>query len=299
MTGSAGYPLPAWTGRAGLLALRDRVATWLLRTDWVQAALLFGSTERTDRPADEWSDLDVLIVADDDGTIEDAVWPAQLGQVWISLVHDAPIPGIRVRQVLYAPGHDVDWVPVTWAMLERIPDEAWDDIAGAGARVIKDPSGRLAAAVARGRVGGQAAAPPTEAAFTWMVDDFLYQTVWAVKRLLRGELWRAKDDVDHYLKQHLLTMLAWHALALDPDAMVHPEGRRLDRWADPTALGRLPDAFARYEVADVARAAGENLALFGDLAKVVARHHGWGYPADRELDIERWVTARLTEHRLR
>jgi hypothetical protein len=59
VTRSVGNDLPEGTGRAGLFALRDRVEAWLPRTDWVVAVLLSGATERTDRAADEWSDLDV------------------------------------------------------------------------------------------------------------------------------------------------------------------------------------------------------------------------------------------------
>jgi aminoglycoside 6-adenylyltransferase len=288
--------LPDWTGLAGLLDLRTRVLAWIEVTSWVRAAALFGSTERSDRPADDWSDLDVLLVVDDPIAVAvDADWPAAVGEPWISLVHDAPIPGVQVRQVLYAPGHDVDWVSVSWPVLASLDVAALEEIAGQGTRIVRDPDGRLESILPRSASDRAGLPPADRATVEWTIDDLLYQCVWTVKRLRRGELWRAKDDVDRYLKAHLLTLLGWQALARDPHAVVFPEGRAMRRWAVPASLEMLPGTFATFDQVDIGRAVLATLELARDLGREVGAAVGWVYPEARHTIVEAWVRARLAE----
>jgi hypothetical protein len=42
--------------------LRDRLHSWARGRDEIRGAATFGSTQRQDRPADDWSDLDLLFV---------------------------------------------------------------------------------------------------------------------------------------------------------------------------------------------------------------------------------------------
>ena len=43
--------------------LIQRIINWAESNPYVRAALILGSRARTDHPADEWSDLDVLVFA--------------------------------------------------------------------------------------------------------------------------------------------------------------------------------------------------------------------------------------------
>ncbi|MDI9498651.1 MAG: aminoglycoside 6-adenylyltransferase [Bacillota bacterium] len=47
----------------------------------------------------------------------------------------------------------------------------------------------------------------SEAEFAHAVNDFNFHNIWAMKKLLRGELWTAQMCVDCYLKSHLLKMI--------------------------------------------------------------------------------------------
>jgi aminoglycoside 6-adenylyltransferase len=68
-----------WTGRAGLLDLGDRLHAWARERDDILAAAAFGSTQRTDRPADDWSDLDLLLVVDQvDSWLADTSWVEEI-----------------------------------------------------------------------------------------------------------------------------------------------------------------------------------------------------------------------------
>ena len=45
--------------------LIERFVQWAQTDDNIRAAIVIGSRARVDHPADEWSDLDILILAND------------------------------------------------------------------------------------------------------------------------------------------------------------------------------------------------------------------------------------------
>jgi aminoglycoside 6-adenylyltransferase len=119
--------------------------------------------------------------------------------------------------------------------------------------------------------------------------------VWTAKRLRRGELWRAKDDLDRYEKAHLLTLIGWQAMARRPDVTVRPEGRGMSGWVVPATADALTASYAAWDAGDIGRATLATLDLFGEVARDVARAHGWAYPEDRHRVVRAWVEARLAE----
>ena len=288
-----------WDGIDGLLDLRTRLHDWARTDERILAAVAFGSTERTDRPADAWSDLDLLFVVDDLAPwLDDLSWVDAIGRPWLRLVNEAPVPDIRVVQVLYAGGYDVDLIPVDRELLKvfEVPEVA-AEVFGHGAQVVIDRIDALRPLTngtgAFPSETGSGIRPPRSDEFSKTVATFLYQTVWATKRLLRGERWRAHDDVDDYMRDRLLTMLEWHALARGVEG-VFPESRKFEVWIPPDVAAELPATFARYEDGSIADALVRGHALFRRLAREVADRWGFDYPDAVDTEIEGWVRDRLS-----
>jgi aminoglycoside 6-adenylyltransferase len=284
-----------WTGLEGLLDLRGRLHAWASTRDGIIGALAFGSTERADRPADAWSDLDLVFLVEDLGPWHtDLSWTDAIGPSWLRFLHDAPIPGIRVAQVLFDGGYDVDLVPIDAAGLAVLADPAVAGaVIGPGARVVRDEDGRLGA-VAAAAVASPGVEPPEPAMFEHDVATFLYQVAWATKRLRRGERWRAWDDTAGYLRVRLLRMLEWQALARAVPG-VFPDARRIEHWLPADVARRLPATFARPDAGELADAIPALLALYTDAAREVADASGFRYPAEAEASVGAWVRARLAE----
>lgn len=112
---------------------------------------------------------------------------------------------------------------------------------------------------------------PDEAAILDLESDFWASALWAGRRLRKGEVFLAVDAVNGALKRSLVTLMSWHALAVDPRVDVHDGGRWLDRWADPGALSALEDAYASYDLRDAARALWATVDIFQGLAEETAR----------------------------
>lgn len=78
----------------------------------MRAAFVIGSRARADHPADEWSDLDIVILADDPTPyVESAGWLQHIGVPWLTFVERTPDGKGYERRVLFEGGLDVGFAP--------------------------------------------------------------------------------------------------------------------------------------------------------------------------------------------
>jgi aminoglycoside 6-adenylyltransferase len=250
------------------------VADWAREQDDVRALLVVGSHARTDTPADRWSDLDLILIVDDPGPYaEDLSWVEEFGRPVLTFLEDTPV-GERERRVLYETGEDVDFPLFPVTALERLEkSENAAHLLARGYRVLVDRIGleeRLAQVAAS---VGQLSRP-TQHDHTELAADFWYHALWAAKKLRRGEVFTAKGCLDGYMKDRLVTLLEWHARAVDPSVDTWHAGRFVERWADPGALAALETAYAQYDLRDVARALWETIDLWQGLEEEVASRLG-------------------------
>jgi len=242
--------------------IETAVADWAQERDDVSAAVVVGSRARADTPADRWSDLDIILIVDDpEPYAENAAWVSEFGTPALTFLEDTP-SGQRERRVLYETGEDVDFPLFPLSVLERLEQS---EIAAAllarGYRMLVDEIGlgeRLRAVVDLAPIPTL----PTQAEFDQLASDFWYHALWTAKKLRRGEVFTAIECLNGYLKARLVTLLGWHARAVDPSVDTWHAGRFLERWADPGALAQLEKAYAHYDIRDVARALWETIDLF-------------------------------------
>lgn len=100
---------------AGYKQLLERFSSWAQGEENIRAAFVFGSRAREDRPADEWSDLDLLFLAERPQIYMEATdWLLHIGNPWLSFLERTPDGGFE-RRVLFEGGLDVDFVPASIA----------------------------------------------------------------------------------------------------------------------------------------------------------------------------------------
>jgi aminoglycoside 6-adenylyltransferase len=266
----------------------EEISQWAENHPEVRAAMVIGSQARHDRPADEWSDLDLVVVTTEpDAMMADTEWLNALGNPLLTFTEINP-GGNSERRVLFEGGLDVDIVPLhpqaidhLQAGIEAKAVEAIElaNLIGRGTRVLFDLDGALRRLV---EVITSLPAPegvvhlPSEPEFLNLVNDFWYHAVWVAKHLRRGELWWAKGGCDNYLKSLLLSMLTWQAQATGRDAWFR--GRFLENWADPQAVKDLRGVFAHYDTEEVWQALFETMHVFGPISQAVAAQLGFKYP---------------------
>ncbi len=274
--------------------LEARFTAWAGARADIRLALVVGSRARSDRPADEWADLDVVMFTTAPDAYLSADWLAELGEVWAAYREQIRVGVVEWLTVL-AGGLDLDVVvfPVEGASTVQAAQAArLDDVLARGFRPLIDRDGVLSQLPSDGPVSES---PPDAATFHNTVQCFWRYAARTAKKLRRGELWVAKDLCDRLLKGVLLTMAGWHVRAADGSADTWYEGHFLEDWADPRLLAGLPGAFARYDAEDVWRALWATMNLFRWLATETAARLGYVYPIATDENITRWIEALYQE----
>ncbi|MDQ3122731.1 MAG: aminoglycoside 6-adenylyltransferase [Actinomycetota bacterium] len=263
------------------------VADWAGEREDVRALLVVGSQARARVPADRWSDLDLVFLLEDPKPyLEDASWVEEFGVPAITFL-EATLDGHWERRVLYETGEDVDFVLFPASSIERLEaSEGAAELLARGYRLLVDRAG-IADTLQRSATTPRPTGP-TQHDFGELASDFWYHALWTAKKLRRGEVFTALECLDGYMKARLVTLLGWHARSLDPTVDTWHAGRFVERWADPGALASLENAFAHYDVRDVARALWETIDLWQGLEEETSSRLGFELVLDH-ADLRRRV----------
>ncbi|HEX3044016.1 MAG TPA: aminoglycoside 6-adenylyltransferase [Bacillota bacterium] len=264
----------------------------------IRAIVIVGSRARVNVPADDFSDLDLIIVATDLAEyINDSAWLKALGTHWLTFTEPTPLPEVKERRILFAEGLDVDCVffPMTTIQdsIENGISFFLADLIRRGVKVILDKEGAFAK-IDLSRIETPKFIIPTEAEFSNLVQDFFYHYVWVLKKIGRGELWVAHSCLNSYLKRRLLTMIEWNArtvYGLDYDTW--HDGRLIETWADPKIIGSFPTIFSRYDRTDIKQALAEILRLFQTTAQEIAKAWGYEYSKLAIDQVLEWAEIKL------
>ncbi len=257
-----------------------QIVEWVNNRDDVQAAILLGSQARTEHKADEWSDIDIVLLVDDpDRYLGSTAWLEDLGSPLLTLVQPSALGSGLERRVLFRSGMDVDFsfVPADVAphLVTMVDDPQVLKVLGRGIRVLADKTDFIKQALVGLSFTGSLVDLPSEVEFEQTVKDFWYHVILAAKKLRRGEVWVAKSECDSQLKK-LVDLITWQARLTDPQADTWHEGRFLEEWADHQSLEALRDACACYDPNDVARALRAAAQMFGRLEVTCAQ--GLSFP---------------------
>jgi aminoglycoside 6-adenylyltransferase len=281
---------------AAYARLEQRIRSWSLSQPAIVAIILVGSRARSDHPADEWSDLDLVVFATSSTSyLDDAAWLSEFGDVLAAMSNSF---GRHDREwiALYADGSKLDvaflsidpvTAPTLQAMLDAFP---YPNVLQRGVRVLLDKTGTPTELHLPETVTPKS---PTQAEFTALSQRLWLDAIRAAKFIRRKDLWRAKQLCDGEMKQHLLTLLEWQAAVRPGQQDIWYDGRFLNEWADPQAVADLPATFAAYEAADLQRALLATLSLFRRLAREVARQLGYSYPVEIDQYVHDQIRAML------
>lgn len=271
-----------------------RLSTWLATRRDVACALLVGSQARVERPADEWSDVDIVLVADEPAALlDDPGWVAELGVPLATFV-EPTLLGQRERRVLFSDGLDVDFTvlppPVALAFLDE-QESITGTVLRRGVRVLADRDGLGARVLEIAGTPLAAPAPPSPGEFNEAVNEFWYRVLWTARKLRRGELWLVTESMNGRLRQLVLTQLRWQAEAQGIDAW--HEGRFVERWASPEVRARLGAIVAPYDADKLPGALNAIADLFRELATDVAARLDFDYPDELEDGVRALVERTL------
>jgi len=286
--------------------LIGRFVEWAETRQDIRVAVVVGSRARSELPADEWADLDIVVVTSKpEYYLTQTDWISNVGGYWLTFLEPTATGNGTERRVLFVGGLDVDFAIIPLAMAEnlsqnKIPQNVERQLAdtfGRGVRVLVDKDGLFAEFLKKIPSAETRLLPvPTESEYLQVVNDFLYHAVWTAKHLKRGELWWAKMCSDCYMQRLLLQMIEWQACATHGwgyDTWFR--GRFLEKWADPRAVEGLRSAFAHYDADDVGRALIEEVKLFRWIAEETAEKLNYRFQVDVAEHVAEWLKTCLSQ----
>jgi aminoglycoside 6-adenylyltransferase len=258
-----------------IATLRSSVVAWAKADENVLALIATGSTSKAEMHSDEFSDLDLEVIArDPKRLLDDDSWFASFGVVWVVLGLEQHYP---TRLVIYDGGSKADFTVAGTERIEEMRDRL-DPLYERGYQVLLDKEGTTADLPPAS--GAYPARPlPTQAEFDAVVEEFWFEAAHMPRYLAREDLWVVKFR-DWTMKTNILQMLEWKALARADGKP--PEiwyiGTRMKDWLDADTWHRLHEVFGGFEQRDSWRAIQASADLFGHASREVAEMVGLSHP---------------------
>ena len=257
---------------------------WANEHEDIRGAIIVGSRARTETPADKWSDLDLVIAADNPQKyLCTTEWLKNIGEYWITFIEDTAVGEGKERRVLFDNGLDVDFSIFSvegFKQISAAPEV--QEVLSRGMKIILDKDNLFKDLETIPKIASKYKFP-SEEYFLNFVNDFWYHTVWTAKKLLRGEIWMAKACMDGYMRSRLEGLIECHAKACNGvDYDTWHSGRFLDKWADARIAEELEGVFAHYDKEDMKRALPAMMNLFSWLAKETAEKLNYSYTKNEE-----------------
>jgi len=275
---------------SGMESLETSFVRWAESALDIRAALVVGSRARTDHPADEWADLDIMFfTTTPEKYLFSYDWLNKTGHV---LLHIAATTagGDPEQLVIYEGGLFVDFVILNFDNLKRlIQIEKKDMIFIRGFRVLVDKED-----IAAGIPHTNHQSPPTsveiQEKLTVVSNGFWYGALYIAKMLRRGALWIAIFRLTE-MRNNMLKLIELHShVTRDWDYDTWHMGQFLEEWADPHILTKLPALFTLYETTDCWRALFAHMDLFCWIVQEITENTGIEYPDTAEKSIKELIT---------
>lgn len=246
----------------------------------IKAIVAIGSSTRDIVKADEFSDLDLIVVTNNINKWFSGEYPELFGSISISFIEDTLGGGKEIR-CIYDDDKDVDMIIFTPEQFETgIKNGTAEFVMNRGYRILYDScdcynliNQHIKKVIHKPEM--------SQDKFTNIVNDFYFHNIWAYKKLLRGEMWSAKMCIDAYLKNYLLQMIELYYSNIKGVDVWH-NGRFLDKWIDRPVLEKLKGCFAHYDCTDMKNALVNTHKLFSELSNKIAQEQELIYPKKAE-----------------
>ncbi len=268
-------------------------------TDQIKAGIIIGSRARTDHPADEYSDMDIILLVDDiEFFIQSDEWLNRLGKFHISFSENTIANG-KERRVFFDNVLDADFLFFKANAIDKIvKDKDFKDIISRSYRILFDKIG-FDDVLQKLVLSPEPYSLISESEFVNIVSNFWFHSIWAAKKVQRSELWVAKNCVDGYMKNLLLQMIELYTRAVKGSSYdTWYCGRFIDKWAEPWIVAEFPNIYADYSADDIFRALSKTMILFRKLAIKTAERLNYIYPNETDLYASNYLSICFTKYKI-
>jgi aminoglycoside 6-adenylyltransferase len=275
-------------------AVIKKLVKWAKFKDDIRVLMLTSSRANPNEKLDEFSDYDVIFVAEDIKPYrEDESWLNEYGQV-LGVYRD-PVQKTygfdKFTDVTqYESGLKIDFTLWPVGLLKKVASmKELPDYIDDGYKVLLDKDG-----LTRGMKAPSNKAfipkPPTEAEYLKFVEGFFYNTPYAAKFIRRGDFFPLKDMFNYLRHEKLSKLLEWkveieHGWSLKSGLY----GKGLQKYLNPELLDEIENTYAGRGVEADWETLFRSLNLFRKVAKEVAKGLGYSYPEDKHTRLVEYL----------
>ena len=267
----------------------EKLRTWSQQESSIQGLLILGSQVRDKNAGDEWSDLDVLLLADTPNVfMQSEEWLSMLGEVVCVIDEETQLDWVNltwaVKRVLFTDHRAVDF--------SILPADRADDVLSMNAEihahgyeVIYDAHHKMLTekvAATLANLKTETPKAPTEAELQKIINQLLFQLIYAGKKIKRQELWVAVSTINQSVSALLLQLLEFHtATVVKASQGIRYEGRFLEQRIAPAIVDKLSLSFAKYDNLDAIQTIGHILSISQSLSKEICEAQDYAFNADQ------------------
>jgi aminoglycoside 6-adenylyltransferase len=269
----------------------ERIRGWARTREDVHAVLLSGSRAAKAAPVDALSDHDVILYSPRPrGLLGGRGWPSEMGPVLLEMPPEGMDDGAWItptRLVLYRDGTKIDFTVLPVRELEAMARGRYlVPELEAGYRVVYDPEG-IAGPLPAPSGEAYHLRPPGQAAFSAVVEEFLWEATYVARNLRRRDLLPLRNGLECVMRTDLLVrMLQWEVGCRQGwDRRARRLGRGLRKELPEPTWRRLEATFPGPGWEDHHFALRELLALFRETGTAVAEALGLSYPGELHDDV--------------
>jgi aminoglycoside 6-adenylyltransferase len=283
-------------------ALCRRIVEWAKNQPTIQAVLLIGSCARIDHPADLWSDLDLLIFANQLQPYTDPAWLSEIGDVLLR-IQDLTGRGDPEWIVVFSDGMKADFafVQIPEYLLDQkvsirsllVMTDEYHEIYERGSICLMD---RYNPATENQSISIPKSRPglPSQEQLSDCIQNFLIEAFRTAKFIKRNEVWRAAKSCNLLVQHHLLTLVEWQARATrGPDIDTWYDGRFLEDWAAAWFIDMLPGLSAGFDLQQLHRSLQNSLRCAERLALEIATALDLEFPHNKFSQAKRLISTIL------
>jgi len=276
--------------KADYSQLKQRIIDWMARQSDIRAVIQVGSGARTDHPADEWSDLDMMVFTSDPARyFADTGWLKEIDDVWISM-QSQTVGGDEEQIVLFAGGNKVDFVIMDEQQLIGISKmDSLPEVYQRGSEILIDKDHRVTPIFpAVFRSPEYQKISPSD--FFSLVNSAWFGSIFSAKLLRRGNLFQVKL-FEARIQTGLTSVIELHTHATRGwEVDTWHGGHFIEEWADARILDGLKDLYSSYDLKDGWRALFARMDLIRWVLVEIADGLGLDYPRIMDERATRLIT---------
>lgn len=272
----------------------EAIIQWAENNKDIRAVLLTSSLANPLAPVDDFSDLDIeLIFENNSGYISDNIWLQQFGAPIAMIEEDESCFNNRhaMKMVLYKDEVKVDFklysVPKFLEDIQQneLPED-WD----IGYSVLMDKDG-ITQQMQPPTYQVAIIQKPSPQRFQQLINDFWWDTTYVAKCLVREEIFYAKFMSETNIRtQYLVPLIEWYiASRYNWNITTNKYGRLFKKYLSPAMWLKTQQTFSGSSISDNWNALLAMADLVSEMGTDLSQQLGYAYPYELEKDIRSYL----------